>query len=260
MKTIETKSESTIVLEKRLGKYTSDQLFKKLQSSTNTEELAVVKFLLEKRGKLTAKVEATEEVAPVAKKATDLKKIKLEILPIVLPVEEVAVVSETTELTIDQIIDAIYAMDNKEHNAALCALFPEDGVDDYNELPAETIAAVRTLYAEILNPTPKSTKKVVAKTAKVGKVTVGILKTEKAEMGKVAPKVKEASNNVEIPAELGIKVGDNVTFVAFKTKETVTGVVKRYFFDKADNASYFYILGEDKKFYCKMPKSVTKVK
>ena len=256
MKTVENKSENVIVITKRLSKYTSDQLFKKLNSSTNADELAVVKELLTKRGKLTApKEEVTNEVSAEAKKvdklvkkATDLKKIKLEIMPIVLPAEEttetqivnenIEVKSEIIELTVEQIIDAIYAMNNIAHNAALCGLFPEDGVDDYNLLPAETVDAVRKLYAEILNPTPKSTKKAAVKTAKV--------KVEKAE-------------GAIITEDSGIKINDTVTFDFSKTSSIISGVVKKIFFYKKANKNYLYIKDANGHIYYKEPSKVSKV-
>lgn len=171
------------IVEKRLAKYSTDQLLKKVNENLfpNANEHQIAINILTQRGKWGGT--SPLEVVETPTETVDITNYTPDSLPTSEPVKE---------KTIREIIDEVYALNNAEVNRKLCLFFPEE-FDDYEDLPEEIKTQIREFYKQVLDPnfkeSVKPSKKDVSKNDKVKEEVQG-KKEKKAKKEKSEPTVK----------------------------------------------------------------------
>jgi len=173
METLELK-----LIEKRLSKYSADQLFKKYEADnfSSPEEKEIAMTILLKRGKLQNTLVKREAPA-------DLKEVV-----IVEKVKEPAVELAKKELSILEeaikCLDELYEKNDVKINKRLLDVFGDQDVDDYSELKDVQLITIIQIHKEIFHPElivkkdPEPVKKVVKEAKKEVKPKAESVKKE----------------------------------------------------------------------------------
>lgn len=276
-------SVKNLVIEKRLSKYSVDQLQKKLANSeTPQEEIKIIESILEKRGKLTIKTVTTDSVNEVElpkkqlvkEEKKETKVVKLPSEPKVLvnvkhksikpeikaePELDVVEKKKSSGRPISDLIDDIYELNDKKLNKELCNLFPEDGVDDYEELDQEIKDSIINFHKSIFNKAQFVPAKEMKQTKPAIKISDDISKV--SSKNKFRSLEMDGDNIIMIDGDLkverpvidGLKLktkisfGDSISVTKKKDNSIVEGVVKSIFNGIYEKDFVFVLKTEDKK-------------